>query len=331
MAIIDESALTAAKIRDMPISAELRRVLLAAAHEAGVEIVRITSGGQPGSRGQRTGSNRHDGGNAADLELIARGRSLDFTRASDLEMICRFVASAAACGATGIGAGVDYMGPQRLHVGFGNGPDDTTQVVWGEGGAAANAPDWLRGAADFGWSGAPIPEAAAPQPPGEGEPAVAGPPEGSGGFTDELGAFLAPSARTDRTFAWIARGTVAIIQLCRGSRMTGVPDAETWAILTRFAHPFRVAGWLIAALGIIGLAKSADGSGPDSVLDALDRFRAALGASAEPTLNAAFDLLRQFGTAASSVVDDFAGALPGARSCTGSTASFPAQWDHSSR
>jgi hypothetical protein len=57
MAIIDESALTAAKIRDMPISAELRRVLLAAAHEAGVEIVRITSGGQPGSRGQRTGSN----------------------------------------------------------------------------------------------------------------------------------------------------------------------------------------------------------------------------------------------------------------------------------
>jgi hypothetical protein len=61
MAIIDESALTAAKIRDMPISAELRRVLLAAAHEAGVEIVRITSGGQPGSRGQRTGSNRHDG------------------------------------------------------------------------------------------------------------------------------------------------------------------------------------------------------------------------------------------------------------------------------
>jgi hypothetical protein len=317
MAIIDESALTAAKIRDMPISAELRRVLLAAAHEAGVEIVRITSGGQPGSRGQRTGSNRHDGGNAADLELIARGRSLDFTRASDLETICRFVASAAACGATGIGAGVNYMGPRRLHVGFGNGPGDTTQVVWGEGGASANAPDWLRNAAELGWAysaGAPVPGGAAPQPPCEGEPAVAGPPEGSGGFTDELdgslGAFLAPSARADRTFAWIARGAVAIIQLCRGSRMTGVPDAETWAILTRFAHPFRVAGWLIAALGIIGLAKSADGSGPDSVLDALDRFRAALGASAEPTLNAAFDLLRQFGTAASSVVDDFAGAPP---------------------
>jgi hypothetical protein len=139
MATIDESALTAAKIRDMPISAALRRVLLAAAQQAGVDVVRITSGGQPGSRGQRTGSNRHDGGNAADLELVAQGRTLDFTRASDLDTICRFVAAAAACGATGIGAGVNYMGPQRLHVGFGNGPNDTTQVVWGEGGAGQRA------------------------------------------------------------------------------------------------------------------------------------------------------------------------------------------------
>jgi hypothetical protein len=139
IATIDESALTDAKIRDMPINAALRRVLLTAAQESGVEVVRITSGGQPGSRGQRTGSNRHDGGNAADLELVAAGRTLDFTRPGDLDTICRFVASAAACGATGIGAGVNYMGPQRLHVGFGNGPSDTTQVVWGEGGAGQRA------------------------------------------------------------------------------------------------------------------------------------------------------------------------------------------------
>ena len=179
MAAIDEAALTAAKIRDMPISDALRRVLLTAAHEAGVDIVRITSGGQPGSRGQRIGSNRHDGGNAADLELVARGRTLDFTRASDLDTICRFVASAAACGATGIGAGVNYMGPRRLHVGFGNGAHDTTQVVWGEGGAAANAPGWLRDAAQLGWSyaaGAPVPESAAP-PAQEGEAAGVEPAE----------------------------------------------------------------------------------------------------------------------------------------------------------
>jgi hypothetical protein len=81
MATIDESALTAAKVRDMPISPALRRVLLMAAQEAGVEIVRITSGGQPGSWEQRIGSNRHGGGNAADLELVAAGRTLDFTQA----------------------------------------------------------------------------------------------------------------------------------------------------------------------------------------------------------------------------------------------------------
>jgi hypothetical protein len=314
MATIDESALTAAKIRDMPISAALRRVLLAAAQQAGVDVVRITSGGQPGSRGQRTGSNRHDGGNAADLELVAQGRTLDFTRASDLDTICRFVAAAAACGATGIGAGVNYMGPQRLHVGFGNGPNDTTQVVWGEGGAAANAPDWLRGAAEFGWSGAPIPEAATPQPPGEGESAGVGPAEDPGGFAGRLdgvlGGLVAPSARADRTLAWMARGAVAVIQLGRRSPVTGIPDAETWAILTRFALVFRVAGWLIAALGIVGLARSAGGSSADSVLDALDRFRATLGASADPGINAAFDFLRQIVAAVRPVAADFAGSQP---------------------
>jgi hypothetical protein len=316
MAVIDESALTAAKIRDMPISAALRRVLLTAAHEAGVEIVRITSGGQPGSRGRRTGSNRHDGGNAADLELVARGRTLDFTQSSDLDTICRFVASAAACGATGIGAGVNYMGPRRLHVGFGNGPQDSTQVVWGEGGAAANAPVWLRDAARLGWgyaAGAPVPGSAAP-PPQEGEAASVGTPEGPNGFADELdgllGALLAPSVRADRLFGWMARGSVAVIQLCRRSPVTGLPDAETWAILTRSALLVRAAGWLIAALGVTGLARSAGGSGPDSVLEALDRFRATLGGSTDPGLNSAFDFLRQIANAVRPVLADFAGAPP---------------------
>jgi hypothetical protein len=318
MAVIDESALTAAKIRDMPISAALRRVLLMAAQEAGVEIVRITSGGQPGSRGQRVGSNRHDGGNAADLELVAQGRTLDFTRPADLDTICRFVASAAACGATGIGAGVNYMGPRRLHVGFGNGAHDTTQIVWGEDGAATNAPGWLRDAAQLGWSysaGSPIPEGAAPQPPVEGEVASTGPPpESPGGFPNELdaliGALNAPSARADRTFGWMARGAVAVIQLCSRLPVTGAPDAETLVILIRFARPFRVAGWLIAALGVVGLARSAGGSGPVSVLDALDRFRATLGASADPALNAVFDFLRQGVAAAKPAIENFVGNPP---------------------
>jgi hypothetical protein len=140
MATIDESGLTAGKSATGRINGRLRRVLLAAAAAAGVDVVRVTSGGQPGSSGRRTGSNRHDGGAAADLELIASGWTLDFTVRDDLAAICRFVAAAAAQGAIGIGAGVDYMGPTRLHVGFGNGPQDTTKVVWGAGGAPANAP-----------------------------------------------------------------------------------------------------------------------------------------------------------------------------------------------
>jgi hypothetical protein len=232
MAAIDESARAAAKIRDMPISDALRHVLLVAAQEAGVDIVRITSGGQLGSSGQRTGSNRHDGGNAADLEPVARARTLDFTRAADLDTICRFSLRPRPAARPASARGVNYMGPQRLHVGFGNGANDTTQVVWGEGGAAASAPDWLRDAAQLGWNysaGAPVPKSA-PPPPQEGEAAGIGPPEGpGGGFAGQLDGLLdalpAPSARADRLFGWMARGAVAVVQLCRRLPVTGLPDA----------------------------------------------------------------------------------------------------------
>jgi hypothetical protein len=40
------------------------------------------------------------------------------------------------------------MGPKTLHVGFGS------KAVWGAGGQAANAPDWLRKAVMKGWAGA---------------------------------------------------------------------------------------------------------------------------------------------------------------------------------
>src|SRR5271166_1813648 len=196
MATIDESGL-AAKIRDRPINDRLRRVLLAAAANAGVDVVYVVSGGQPGSSGQRTGSNRHDGGNAADLELIAGGRTLDFTAQSDLATFCRFVAAAAAQGAIGIGAGVDYMGPTRLHVGFGNGPQDTSKVVWGAGGAPANAPAWLSEAASYGWANPSTPGEAWPEQPIGGD-VIASDPDGRLGPGGEavgrlqrlLGAFL---------------------------------------------------------------------------------------------------------------------------------------------
>jgi hypothetical protein len=314
MARIDESGLTAAKIRDMPVNGRLRRVLLAAAADAGVDVVCITSGGQPGSRGQRTGSNRHDGGAAADLELIANGRTLNFTAAGDLAAICRFVAAAAAHGATGIGAGVDYMGPTRLHVGFGNGPRDTAKVVWGAQGAPANAPAWLSEAA-YGWAnpagGAATPGEAWPQQPPEGEVAASAPGgEAAQGLQRLLAAFLHYSGRSDGIFGWLWRGPIALFQFCVRLPVSGVADQYTSAALIRYAAFFRIAGWLLAALGVIGIVKGVGGATPNAYLEALDKFREMVPVSADSNLNQAFDALRQALEAAKPAVEGAARTPP---------------------
>jgi hypothetical protein len=163
MATIDQSNLVG-KIRDRPISQELSRVLERAADAAGIGVIRVTSGGQPGSTGRRTGSTRHDHGRAADLQLVQNGRTLSFTD-QDGSQVEAFVTAAAANGATGIGAGVTYMGPRTLHVGFGTSPQDHSKLVWGAGGRSANAPRWLREAAERGWAHPELGEAhVAPDP-----------------------------------------------------------------------------------------------------------------------------------------------------------------------
>ena len=127
-------------IRNQPINGNLENVLKAAADAAGVSGIVIGSGGQPSAAegGNRTGSTRHDDGGAADLQLIGPdGRVLDFTNPADLPIIQAFVSHARANGATGIGAGTDYMGNNTLHVGFG------AEGVWGAGGQGASAPEWL--------------------------------------------------------------------------------------------------------------------------------------------------------------------------------------------
>ena len=138
---------TKGKIRDLPITENLRGLLGAAANSAGVDTVRVTSGGQcrKGTCDKRTGSTRHDDGHAADLQLLVGGRRLDFTSAADRTVFTRFVTAAAKAGATGLGAGLDYMGAQTIHVGFG------AKAVWGAGGKAEKAPDWLKKAALAGW------------------------------------------------------------------------------------------------------------------------------------------------------------------------------------
>ena len=138
---IYEDQMREAEVRRLPISQQLRSVLERAASEAGVDV-RVKSGGQPaaGSGGKRIGSTRHDEGNAADLDLYIGNRRLSPNNPEDLAAFKKFVATARAAGATGIGAGEGYMAPDasRIHVGFGK------EATWGAGGKSANAADWLK-------------------------------------------------------------------------------------------------------------------------------------------------------------------------------------------
>ena len=107
--------------------------------ELGVEM-KVVSGGQDakGQGNRRTGSERHDHGNAADVDFYMGGRRLDWNNPDDAPIFSEIVKRARASGVTGIGAGDDYMGAGRMHVGFG------PEAVWGAGGKGENAPDWLR-------------------------------------------------------------------------------------------------------------------------------------------------------------------------------------------
>jgi hypothetical protein len=145
-------------IRNKPITDELKQVLQAAAEAAGVDKIIITSGGQDvlGEGTRRTGSTRHDRGRAADLQLRVNGSTPTFTDQSADPVILSFVKAVAAAGATGIGAGVTYMGNRTMHVGFGTSVSDHNKLTWGADGASVNAPQWLRDACAAGWAH-PIP------------------------------------------------------------------------------------------------------------------------------------------------------------------------------
>jgi len=125
-------------IRNLPLSADVARAYELAAQAAGIDEIRVTSGGQESSGSRRTGSHRHDEGGAGDIQLVKNGRVLEFTNPDDLPYFSKFVSAAKGGGLTGFGAGTDYMGNKTIHAGGG------TPAVWGAGGSSANAPDWLR-------------------------------------------------------------------------------------------------------------------------------------------------------------------------------------------
>lgn len=125
-------------IRDKPLSDELLKSL-SYLGDMGVTM-EVFSGGQDAHGGKRTGSTRHDHGNAADVFFYKDGRRLDWSNPDDLPIFEQIVSKGRANGVTGFGAGDGYMRPGSMHIGFGN------EAVWGAGGKGENAPDWLRAA-----------------------------------------------------------------------------------------------------------------------------------------------------------------------------------------
>lgn len=104
--------------------------------EMGVTM-RVVSGGQDakGEGNRRTGSTRHDHGNAADVDFFIGDRKL--TPKNDAAILSQIVQRGKANGITGWGEGDDYMGSGRIHLGYGS------SGVWGAGGSGKNAPSWL--------------------------------------------------------------------------------------------------------------------------------------------------------------------------------------------
>jgi hypothetical protein len=127
-------------IRNKPISKDLNAILSKAARDAGVDV-RITSGGQMSladynaavgvktrqgddylldGRVVRTGTERHDGGHAADLDVYPAGSNTPLNINSPQMM--KFLKAAKARGIKAVGAGEGYMNTggsgTRLHMGL---------------------------------------------------------------------------------------------------------------------------------------------------------------------------------------------------------------------
>jgi hypothetical protein len=125
-------------IRNLPLSDRLLDAL-SYLDDMGVKA-RVFSGGQPakGSGGRRTGSTRHDHGNAADVFFYKDGRKLNWANPEDRPIFQEIVRRGKQAGLTGFGAGPGYMPEGSMHLGFG------TPAVWGDNGSSRNTPGWLR-------------------------------------------------------------------------------------------------------------------------------------------------------------------------------------------
>ena len=131
-------------IRNLPLQPQLFSILETAASATGVNVL-ITSGGQNPS-GPRTGSDRHNNGYAADVQIFKDGQKLYLTNSKHLPTVKAFLKAAKNAGALSIGAGPGYMGGSTYHIDIapGNTIPANSATTWGATLRYASAPDWLK-------------------------------------------------------------------------------------------------------------------------------------------------------------------------------------------
>lgn len=141
---IVEKQTTTGATRKLPINDTTRRILLTASSRSGLRV-HVFSGGQPTNGRNRKGSHRHDFGGAADLYLVhpVTGHILDMRDPHDRVCMASFMQASVAAGATGVGAGLRYMGPHAMHIGGGS------AAYWG-------GAEWVSAAYDRGLAGLPV-------------------------------------------------------------------------------------------------------------------------------------------------------------------------------
>lgn len=131
------------KTRDQMPKKQLVSFAGSAAQEQGLQV-KVFSGGQDSTGSKRTGSHRHDDGNAMDIQLTRNGRRLSSSNKADQDYMAKFITQAVANGVEGVGCGHGYMNG-NIHldlVGTSHGGSRT----WGKGSRAANTPNWVKDA-----------------------------------------------------------------------------------------------------------------------------------------------------------------------------------------
>ena len=149
---IVEKQTTSGATRKLSINETTRQILLTASRQSGLRVY-VFSGGQPTQGRNRTGTHRHDLGGAADLYLVdpVTHHILDMRDPDDRVCMASFIQASVAAGATGVGAGLGYMGPHAMHIGGG------AAAYWG-------GAEWVSAAYDRGLAGLAVLPCAAGTP-----------------------------------------------------------------------------------------------------------------------------------------------------------------------